>query len=469
MYRVINIGDKFLVTTDHGSWVFLDTNQIRMLKNDMIKDNSKLFKILEDVGVIITSENIDNIIKKVRDKYSFLWQGTSLHIIVPTLRCNQKCVYCHASSKPKDARGFDMNKATAKATVDFIFQSPSDHIIIEFQGGEPLLNFEVVKYIINYANKLNKIYRKKLVFSIVSNFSLMDTGKMDYLIKNKIAVCTSLDGSEWLHNKNRPFPNSRGKTSYYYTKKWVKKITEEYEKRGIKNRRANALITITRYSLGHYKENIDEYVSLGLTDIFLRFLNNLGCARKTWAAISYSPEEFIDFWRKSMDYILGLNKNGIMIREWFTWIMLQKIIKNVEPNFFDQRSPCGAAIGQIAYNYNGDIYTCDEARMICEDIFRLGNVKENKYKDVLSSNKVCAIMASSVNDVFICDQCAFKPYCGICPVCNYAEQGSIIGKISETARCKIFKAQFEYIFDKIVNDKEANGIFLKWLDKNYPY
>ena len=122
-------------------------------------------------------------------------------------------------------------------------------------------------------------------------------------------------------------------------------------------------------------------------------------------------------------------------------------------------------IGQMAYNYNGDIYTCDEARMIGEDIFMLGNVRKDNYKDILSSNQTCGIIASSVNDTQICDSCVFKPYCGICPVCNYAEQGSIIGKIPETNRCKIYRAQFEYIFDKTMNDKEARAIFLKWLKK----
>jgi len=242
-----------------------------------------------------------------------------------------------------------------RATVDFIFQSPSPYIMIEFQGGEPLLNFDIVKYIIEYANSVNKKYNKTLRFSIVSNFSLMDREKMEYLIENKVGICTSLDGPEWLHNRNRPLLNPGEEKSYCYTKKWINEIAGEYKKRKTEQTRVNALITITRYSLGHWKEIIDEYVNLGLNDIFLRFLNNLGDARKTWESISYSPEDFIEFWKTSMEYILKLNKNGKMIREWFTWIILQKIMEGTEPNYFEQRSPCGAAIGQITYNYNGEL------------------------------------------------------------------------------------------------------------------
>lgn len=464
MYRIKKIENRFLLTTDHGSWISLDEKQLRLLRSGKIEDDPKLFRLLKKKGVIVTDDNKEEIIEKLRNKYSFLFQGTSLHIVIPTLRCNEKCIYCHASSRPKEAKEFDMDKETAKTTVDFIFQSPSPYIIIEFQGGEPLLNFGIIKYIIEYAKELNKTHKKDLLFSLVSNLSLMDNEKMEYLIKNKVGICTSLDGPEWLHNKNRPFRSCCGNTSYYYTKKWIKKINNEYKKRK-DPRSVHALITITSYSLDYWKDIIDEYIKLGLGVVFLRFLNNLGDARRAWKNISYPPEEFIKFWKKSMDYILELNKKGKLVREWLTCLMLRKILKNIEPNFFEQRSPCGAVIGQITYNYNGDIYTCDEGRMVGEDIFMLGNVKKDKYKDIASSDQACGIIASSINDTQICDSCVFKPYCGICPVCNYAEQGSIIGKISESNRCKIYKTQFDYIFDKIMNDKGAKRIFMKWLKK----
>ncbi len=65
-------------------------------------------------------------------------------MIVPTLRCNAKCIYCQVSSKSAEALKYDMNEATAKRIVDLIFLSPSPGIKIEFQGGEPLLNFKLV-------------------------------------------------------------------------------------------------------------------------------------------------------------------------------------------------------------------------------------------------------------------------------------------------------------------------------------
>ena len=216
------------------------------------------------------------------------------------------------------------------------------------------------------------------------------------------------------------------------------------------------LVTLTRKSLDYPKEIVDEYVKLGLDDIHLRFLNNLGTASKAWGKISYSVEDYLDFWNKAVDYIQQLNKKGIEIEERIIKVMKTKINEEFDPNYLDLRSPCGASIGQLAYNYDGSIYTCDEARMIGEDIFRIGNVRDNKYKDVVTCNKACAVFNASINDMYFCDECAYKPYCGICPVINYAEQGNIIGKIPQTDRCKIFMKQFDWVVKNIFIPKMAD-------------
>jgi len=460
-YRFKEFGKKFLITTDLGSWCFLDKRDFELLSKEKIKEKTGLFNLLEEKGVILTEKNKGKIVEKIRKKYSFLGQGTSLHIIIPTLRCNMKCVYCHASSKSLNAKGCDMNKKTAKKVVDFIFQSPSFCITIEFQGGEPLLRFDIIKYIIEYSKQLNQIYKKNLLFAVVSNFTLMDEEKLDYLIKNKVGICTSLDGPSRLHNINRGFSKNK---SYFYVDKWLNRLHEEYKKRNIDYPRPAALITITKQSLPYWKEIVDNYVKLNLKDINLRFLNNLGDARPVWNTISYSTEEFINFWKKAMEYILKLNKKGIYIREWLAWIILRKLVNEEEPGYLEQRSPCGAVIGQLAYDYNGDIYSCDEARMIGEDLFKLGNVKKDNYNKILTSNQTCSIVAASINDTQICDGCVYKPYCGICPVCNYAEQGSVIANIPKTARCKIYNAQFDYIFKKLQNPADKR-VFMEWLKR----
>jgi radical SAM protein with 4Fe4S-binding SPASM domain len=134
-----------------------------------------------------------------------------------------------------------------------------------------------------------------------------------------------------------------------------------------------------------------------------------------------------------------------------------------DPNYLDLRSPCGAAIGQLLYNYDGRIYTCDEARTLGDDIFMLGNVNEDTYKEILTSEQTCAVVTASTNDAHVCNSCAYKPYCGLCPVCSYAKDGSLIEKVSQSDRCKIFKAQFDYIFDKLINDNKSAEAFREWV------
>ena len=457
-FRYKEFGNDFLVTTDSGKWIMLSGEEFKRLKNKKVIEGSELFLKLVDIGIILTEENVTKEINRIRKRNIRSFGGPSLHIVIPTLKCNHRCVYCHAGVS--NCEGKDMSEETAKKIVDFIFESPSRNITIEFQGGEPLLRFDIIKVIHQYALHVNEKKKKDLLFTIVTNLSLMDEEKLKYFIDNDIAICTSLDGPEELHNYNRKFNDGKG--SYKNVIKWIGYISEEYKERKIKDRRKNAIITITKKSLSYSKEIVDEYVSHGLNDIYLRFLNNLGDARKVWEDINYTPEKFVDFWKESIDYIIELNLKGEMVRERGVVILLNKILTEYDPNFLDIRSPCGACIGQMAYTPDGKIFSCDEARMLNDDLFKIGDAGKDSFKDALGCDKACSIISSSINDVQICDACVYKPYCGLCPVCNYAEQGSLIAKIPETARCKIFKAQFDYLFEKLQNSK-VREIFEKWI------
>ena len=286
----------------------------------------------------------------------------------------------------------------------------------------------------------------------------MDEEKLDYFERERIDLCTSLDGPKYLHEFNRNLE------TYDSTVKWLEEINKREKDKGILH--PNAVLTVTRESLKYPKEIVDEYTSKGLRDLHVRFLHYLGNAKGDWKNICYESDEFLVFWKEVMEYLIQLNLQGVKIRERGATILLKKIF-GIEPNYLEIRSPCGAAIGQLLYNHNGDIYTCDEARMIGEDIFRLGNVNTSTYNEILSSDQTCGIVSASINDTKICNSCAYKPYCGICPVCNYAEQGSIIAKIPETMRCKIYKAQFDYLFDQLLNSEERRRVFQTWIDDSF--
>ncbi|MEM4267765.1 MAG: His-Xaa-Ser system radical SAM maturase HxsB [Candidatus Woesearchaeota archaeon] len=456
-FRYRRIGERFLATAEHGAFHFFMEKEFKKFCDGRLKN-----KPLIEKGFFITNSNRERIKSLLKSKKKFLSQGTSLHIIVVTLRCNEKCIYCHASSRGIAEKGFDMDIKTAKKVVDFIFQTPSKNISIEFQGGEPLLNFNVIKYIATYANSINKKKKKNLLMTLVTNMSLMTRERLRYLVRKRIGICTSLDGTMEIHQLNRPCSDYE-KVAY-----WINAAREEYVKQKIDDRRINALLTVTKKTLPYPREIVDSYLQLGLDGIHIRFLNKLGYALEQDSAIGYKSSEFIKFWKTALDYIIDLNYKGIHFKERMAYIMLLKIFAQEDPNYLDLRSPCGAVIGQLAYNYNGDIYSCDEARMLSDDTFKLGNIHDintqesASYFKIVSSQKSCSIISSSINDTQFCDFCAYKPYCGVCPVCNYAEHGSVITPVPHTRHCQIYKAMFTYIFEKL-SDEKARQVFSSWL------
>jgi len=434
--------DKVFLTTDNGRYCSLTLDEWKDFKLEIIYDETK--EKLHKAGLILDENNFKEQIDINKLKNDCIYSGTSLHIIVTTLRCNMSCLYCQVGRKYKDKEGYDMDIETAKKTVDFIFQSPNDDITIEFQGGEPTLNLDVLKFIIKYAQDKNKLIKKNLEITMVTNMTTMNEALMNYFIDKGVDVCTSLDGNKEVHNHNRKYDEDNHKQVTY----WIKRFNDEYIKRGLSNR-MSALVTLTNLSLKFYKEIINEYISLGIEVIHLRNLTKLGFAKKSWDNISYTADEYLEFWKKSVEHIEELKKKGICINERMVLMMEEKIANDKEVNYMDLRNPCGAVIGQIAYNHEGDIYSCDEARMMKNDIFKIGNVHKTKYIDAISCDKCKNILDASILSQYkACDECIYFPYCGICPVLNYEESGSLITDIMNSDRCKILKYQYDWVVNK---------------------
>lgn len=467
LLRFRKLGKKYLLTNDLGDFIFLKEKEFKNFTQSELKKSSAIYKELDKKHFTSESWNCQNcqerMVQRYAQRHEYLNQGPSLHIIVITLRCDHACIYCHASSKSMVRKDLDMTKKTAKKVVDVIFQTISPDIIIEFQGGEPLANFEIVKFIVDYALRKNKKARKKLRFSLVSTLTLLDNKKLNWLYSKRVSICSSLDGPEKLHNKNRPMIT--GKNGYFLTVQGMKKVENKYKDLGF---RLNALVTTTRDSLPFWKEIVDEYVKLGLSFIHLRVLNPFGMAKSLQKVIGYTAEEFLEFYKKSLDYIIKLNIKGVRIKERTAAIIIQKAFTDNDPNFLDLRSPCGAGIGQLAYNYNGDVYTCDEGRMLGQmgdKAFNLGNVYENTYEEIISSPVTKSLcVASTLDGLSGCSDCVYLPYCGVCPIFNYSEEGNIFAQSPNNFRCQINKGILDYLFQKF-EEPESLKVFKKWIGK----
>src|SRR3989344_3304029 len=178
-YAVEELGNgNFLVSGYFSGWAILPESEFSLLKSGDFSENPALYEKLEDSGIIINSRNVEKAAEIYRGTNRNLFSPPSLHMINVTNTCNYRCRYCHAGvSQGKDI----MSEKTALKVLKFIFQSGGPCITIEFQGGECLLNWKVVRLITEKARELNRVFKKNLHVCIVSNLSLMDEEKLKFL------------------------------------------------------------------------------------------------------------------------------------------------------------------------------------------------------------------------------------------------------------------------------------------------
>lgn len=466
------LGKDYLITNSSGNWCFLAEYDFKNLlagRNGKIKSKKARHDLAKGGFINLNRKKLAELAGRYLSLNNSFLKGPSLFIMVLTLRCNHRCVYCHAGAEKEKAKGFDMSRQTAKKAVEIIFDSPAKSLGIEFQGGEPLLNWPVLEFIVRYAKRLAREKRKEVKISLVSNLTLLNKEKIKFLLAENIGICRSFDGSKKVHDANRKYlaGSSYGavikKTAEIKSCEFLRGKKEMRGKHGI----FDAVLTVSRASLPFPKEIVDEYVKRGASHIFIRPLNPLGMGAKNVQTFGYSAEEYIIFWQKTMDYILSLNIRGKRFIERGSFYMLKKILKGEDPAYLELRSPCGAGIGQIAFDYDGKVYTCDEGRMAAKmgrGDFVLGAVDDN-YESLIDNDVVKTMcLASCLDNQAGCSDCAYKPYCGTCPVINLMEYGTIFPQISNTDRCKIHKAMFDYFFLKARNEKYRK-IFESWLEE----
>ncbi len=458
-FRFSRVDDQYLITNEFGRYAFLPADVFEDLKHNRIHSGHPFYDELSD-SFFLFDDDPELFFQRVegysRSSRRYLFAGTSLFIFVLTNQCNMSCRYCQANSPLSQCVGM-MSEETARKAVDLVFSSPAKFISIEFQGGEPLINWHIITVITEYAERLAETADKQVQFSLVSNLLLLDDEMVQFIKAHNIDVSTSLDGDSTVHDFNRRLRSGGGTFD---------KVAEKIAFLQKNEVRPGAIETTTAKTLSNPRALIDTYVSLGLNSVFLRPLTPLGVAQKNWDTIGYTPDQFIEFYRICIDYLLELNKNGTYISEGHASIFLGKILFSDSANYMELRSPCGAGIGQMAFNYDGGVYTCDEARMLAEqedESFRLGTV-DSKY-DELIDNEVCKTVcsASVLDSIPECCECVYQPYCGTCPVVNYALYGDIFVKTPNNYRCRLYKGILNVLFSIIRrNDPDDMEVLKSW-------
>lgn len=456
--------EEYVVTNISGEFMVIEREVLDRVVSYKLQPDEAIYSDLRARQFIYEPKDkhpVQLLALKLRTKLSRLANFTNLHIFVVTLRCDHSCPYCQVSRQSEDKAAFDMTKEMADKGLDFVFRSPSPALKIEFQGGEPLLNFELVKYIVLEAEKRNQNLGRNLAFVIATTLSLLTDEVLMFCKAHNIFLSSSLDGSEELHNTNRP---RAGKNSH---QKFVEGLSKARLALGFDS--VSALMTTTEQSLTQVKSIIDEYLRMGFDGIFLRPLSPYGFAIKTKKYRAYNTERWLEFYKEGLSYIIDLNKKGIKFTEHYTSLILTKMLTSNDPGFVDLMNPAGTGIAAIVINYDGGVYASDESRMLAEmgdDSFRLGHILDNSYEEIMLSDKLLdALEESFTLSVPMCSDCAFESYCGAEPVYHHAVHGDKVARKPESEFCKRNMAIFKHLIELMRSDKEVKQMFIGWANR----
>jgi His-Xaa-Ser system radical SAM maturase HxsB len=463
-FRFLQLNEcQEVLVNEVGEYVIASRGTARAVATRQLVMGSDLYKTLKAKQFIYDADSDplrDVLAVKYRTKKSFLNGFTKLHIFVVTLRCDHSCHYCQVSRQNSNERTFDMSLETAERAVAIMMCAPNKNITLEFQGGEPLLAFDTIQAIVPMAEKAARAKEKQLEIVIVSNLANLTDDMLKYMADHHIGLSTSLDGPMALHNANRPRP---GNDSHQLM---IRNLTKARAVLGAGS--VSAMMTTTRLSLDYPTEIIDEYVAHGFTSVFLRPLSPYGFAVKSKRKTGYEMDRFLDFYKKGLDHLIKLNKDGVRISEFYSTMLLTKILTPYATSYVDLQSPAGAATSVLVYNYDGLVYATDESRMLAEmndNSFQMGSVHEMSHSDLINGEVYGRLMSAGLNESLPgCVDCAFQPYCGADPVFHHATQGDIFGHRPTSAFCHRNMEAIKHLFHLIANGDEATRrILFGWV------
>jgi len=463
-FRFSELDDsRYVVTNIAGEYLIVGKLELHSFANHTLQSTSPLYIDLRARHFLTDAQSQmapDLLAIKLRTRNERIADFTSLHIFVVTLRCEHSCPYCQVSRQSEDKGTFDMSVAHANASLALAMRSPTKNLKIEFQGGESLLNFELIQHIVEEAMRINKSLPsvKNIGFVIATNLAVVTNEILDFCKLHDVVISTSLDGPKELHNKNRP---RSGHDSYQ------RAIAGIALARDVLGRdKVSALMTTTEVGLNQVEEIIDEYIDQNFNGIFLRPLSPYGFAIKTKFYRAYNTQRWLDFYIKGIEYIIELNRQGVEFREHYAATILTKMLTSSDPGYVDLMSPAGIGIGAVVYNYDGSVYASDEARMLAEmgdHKFKLGHVLENTYEEIfLNETMLEALEDSFAQSAPMCTDCAYEPFCGSDPVFHWGQHGDLVGRKPDSEFCQRNMSIFKYLIDRMESDKFVRKLFMKW-------
>ena len=405
-YDVIPIVEKLLAqkVEEKEQIVEAAAKQLSVERSEVSETVEEILS-LKDEGMLFTEDIYEKYIDSFQNRETVV-KALCLHIAHD---CNLACKYCFAGEGEYHGRRALMSLDVGKKALDFLVRNSGNRVNLEvdFFGGEPLMNWQVVKDLVAYGRSLEEPNHKKFRFTLTTNGVLLDDEVLEFANKEMANVVLSIDGRKKVHDRMRPHRGGQG--SYDEVVPKYKKVAEsrnqmDYYVRG----------TFTRNNLD-FAEDVKHLADEGFEQISVE-------------PVVARPEE---------DYALRMEDVPAILKEYdelaLEYIRRKKAGKGF--NFFHfminleggpcvakRLSGCGSGTEYLAVTPWGDFYPCHQ--FVGQEEFLMGNVEQGILRtDIRDKFKACNVYAKDQ-----CRDCFDKVYCsGGCAANAYHNSGDVNG------------------------------------------
>jgi len=369
----------------------------------------QILEVIEDVeqlkkdGALFTKDIYEDYINEFKQR-STVVKALCLHIAHD---CNLACKYCFAEEGEYKGYRSLMSFEVGKQALDFLIANSGNrhNLEVDFFGGEPLMNFEVVKELVKYGRSMEELHNKKFRFTLTTNGVLLDDEVIEFANKEMNNVVLSIDGRKEIHDKMRPSRNGKG--SYELILPKFKKLAEtrnqtNYYVRG----------TFTHNNLDFY-EDVKHLADLGFKQISVEPV--VALPEEAYAIKEEDLPILYNEYDKLSKLILERKKEGNGFNFFHFMIDLTG-----GPCVAKRLSGCGSGTEYLAVTPWGDLYPCHQFVGIQE--FLMGNVFDGiKNEELRKEFKQCNVYSKEK-----CKNCFAKFYCsGGCVANSYKFHESI--------------------------------------------
>ena len=364
---------------------------------------SEVKELVED-GQLFTEDIYEPFVEKFKEKRQTVVKALCLHIAHD---CNLACKYCFAEEGEYHGRRALMSFEVGKKALDFLVANSGNRVNLEvdFFGGEPLMNWDVVKQLVAYGRSLEEPNNKKFRFTLTTNGVLLNDEVMEFVNKEMSNVVLSLDGRKEVNDRMRPFRTGKG--SYDL-------IVPKFQKLAESRNQTNYYIrgTFTRNNLD-FSEDVKHFADLGFKQMSIEPV--VGPEEDPYSIREQDlPKIMEEYDKLALEYIDRYKKgNGFN----FFHFMIDL---TQGPCVYKRLSGCGSGTEYLAVTPWGDFYPCHQ--FVGNEDFLMGNVDEGITKpELVKEFGNCNVYSKEK-----CKNCFAKFYCsGGCAANSYNFHGTI--------------------------------------------